>query len=301
MKNSIKYGTIFTKNSEVEEEMEKTLLLVDGSNLLFQMFFGMPTRIVNKEGKPIHGTLGFVGALLKIIRMVHPTHVVVIFDGEHENNRVLIDENYKSNRPDYSKMSDDETPFSQLPDIYSALDILGVKYAETSVCEADDVIAAYTFKYSADFGIIVSSFDSDFFQLISKKVNVLRYRGDKTVICDEKYITDKFGVLPCQYADFKALVGDTSDNIRGADKIGVKTASKLLNEFGTIQSIIDNCDKIRMPSIRASIEASVDRLINNQQLIKLSDNSPIPFGVDDLLYSYNGITTGEVLSKIGLK
>ena len=63
----------------------KRLLLIDGSNLLFQMFFGMPARIVNREGKAIQGTLGFTGALLKIIRMVNPTHAAVIFDGEHEN------------------------------------------------------------------------------------------------------------------------------------------------------------------------------------------------------------------------
>ena len=64
----------------------KKLLLVDGSNLLFQMFYGMPTRIVNSQGKAIQGTLGFVGALLKIIKMSRPTHLVVLFDGEHENS-----------------------------------------------------------------------------------------------------------------------------------------------------------------------------------------------------------------------
>ncbi|MCH5255604.1 MAG: flap endonuclease, partial [Lachnospiraceae bacterium] len=65
----------------------KKLLLVDGSNLLFQMFFGMPARIVNEQGKAIQGTLGFVGALLKIIRRISPTHIAVLFDGEHENDR----------------------------------------------------------------------------------------------------------------------------------------------------------------------------------------------------------------------
>ena len=67
------------------------LLIVDGSNLLFQMFFGMPARIVNEQGKAIQGTLGFIGALLKIIRKVEPTHIAVIFDGEHENDRSIID------------------------------------------------------------------------------------------------------------------------------------------------------------------------------------------------------------------
>ena len=73
------------------------ILLVDGSNLLFQMFYGMPSRIVNRHGKAIHGTLGFVGALLKMIRMICPTHVAAFFDGEHENPRTAIDGIYKAN------------------------------------------------------------------------------------------------------------------------------------------------------------------------------------------------------------
>lgn len=72
------------------------LLIVDGSNLLFQMFFGMPARIVNEQGKAIQGTLGFVGALLKIIRKIEPTHIAVFFDGEHENARVSLKADYKA-------------------------------------------------------------------------------------------------------------------------------------------------------------------------------------------------------------
>ena len=85
------------------------LLLVDGSNLLFQMFFGMPARIVNEQGKAIQGTLGFVGALLKIIRMTSPTHIAVLFDGECENNRSTLNPEYKANRIDYNEVSEDET------------------------------------------------------------------------------------------------------------------------------------------------------------------------------------------------
>ena len=98
----------------------KKLLIVDGMNLLFQMFYGMPSRIVNREGRAIQGTLGFVGALLKIIRMVSPTHAAVLFDGECENGRKELDSDYKANRPDYGTLSQDENPFSQLNDVYRA-------------------------------------------------------------------------------------------------------------------------------------------------------------------------------------
>ena len=106
------------------------LLIVDGSNLLFQMFFGMPSRITNSEGKAIQGTLGFVGALLKIIHRTEPTHIAVLFDGEHENERSALDSEYKANRVDYSETPEEETPFSQLPDVYAALDYLGIKHTE---------------------------------------------------------------------------------------------------------------------------------------------------------------------------
>ena len=96
----------------------KRLMLVDGSNLLFQMFYGMPSRIVNRDGKPIQGTLGFVGALLKMIRMIHPTHLAVFFDGECANPRQKLDGEYKANRVDYSQMAEEDTPFYQLPDIF---------------------------------------------------------------------------------------------------------------------------------------------------------------------------------------
>lgn len=230
-----------------------TLLIIDGSNLFFQMFYGMPARIVNRQGKAIQGTLGFVGALLKIIRKVEPTHIIAIFDGEHENRRCEIDADYKKNRIDYSTVSEEENPFSQLPDVYKALNYLSINYIETTNCEADDMIASYVSSFCEDTDIVICSFDSDFFQLISERVSILRYRGKKTVICSSQYIIDSYGVYPNQYAYYKSLVGDASDNIKGAEKIGRKTASLLLGTYGTLENIISNVENIDKPSIKKSI------------------------------------------------
>ncbi|HIZ55358.1 MAG TPA: flap endonuclease [Firmicutes bacterium] len=277
------------------------LLIVDGSNLLFQMFFGMPARIVNKQGKAIQGTLGFVGALLKMIRKIEPTHIAVLFDGEHENDRSALDADYKANRVDYSELPEEETPFSQLPDILAALDYLHIKHAETVICEADDWISGYALTYGTETEMIISSFDSDFFQLITDKVSVLRYRGDHTVICTPDYIREKFCISPSQYADFKSLTGDTSDNIRGADKVGPKTAALLLNEFGTLDHILANAEKINKPSIKASIIKSTERLKINYHLIKLGNTAPLPFALHELGYHDHGMTTNEVMKGIGLR
>ena len=276
------------------------LLIVDGSNLLFQMFFGMPARIVNEQGKAIQGTLGFVGALLKIIRKIEPTHIAVFFDGEHENARVSLNADYKANRTDYSEILGENNPFSQLLDVYAALDYLCIKHAETTDCETDDWIAGYAFTYGKENEIVISSFDSDFFQLITDNISVLRYRGDKTVICTPEYINKKFGITPLQYADFKSLTGDASDNIKGADKVGPKTAALLLNEFGTLENILANANDIKKPSTKESIIRNSEKLRTNFKLIKLDNSAPLPFTMNKLVYTFTETTTKEVLKGIGL-
>lgn len=277
------------------------LLLVDGNNLLFQMFFGMPSRIINQEGKAIQGTLGFVGALLKIIRKTSASHVAVLFDGEHENDRQTLNADYKGNRVDYSEIPEEENPFSQLSDVYAALDFLGIKHTETTTCEADDWIAGYALSYGQDMEIVISSFDSDFFQLITDKVSVLRYRGEKTVFCTPSYINEKFGIEPDRYVDFKSLTGDTADNIKGADKVGPKTAAALIQEFESLDGILANAEEIKKPSIKESILRNAEKLKVNYKLIKLDNQVPLPFDLSELGYDYNGITTNEVLHGIGLK
>ena len=276
-------------------------LIVDGSNLLFQMFYGMPTRITNSQGKAIQGTLGFVGALLKMIRAVAPTHVFVAFDGECENARTDIDGEYKANRPDFSEMPEEETPFSQLPDIFRALNYLGIRCRETQMCEADDWIAGYARRYGGDADVVIASQDSDFFQLITDRVHVLRYRGDRSTLCDPAYIRAKLGIDPCRYASYKSLTGDTSDNIRGVDKIGPKTAAALMNQFGDVEDLIAHTEEIAKPSVRASVMNSTDRIRRNYALIVLSGEADLPFAAEDLAYTYTGITTTQVLAGIGLR
>lgn len=277
------------------------LLIVDGSNLLFQMFYGMPAQIIGKNGKQIQGTLGFIGALLNVIRRVEPSHVAVLFDGECQNGRCELDEAYKANRPDYSEMPEEETPFSQLPDIYAALDHLGICHRETEDCEADDWMAAFAFTYGPEKEVVIASWDSDLWQLITDNVRVLRYRREKTVICDCAYIKEKLGIEPAQYGDFKSMTGDHSDNIRGADKVGPKTAAALLGQFGTLENVLLHAQKIRKPSVRESIIRNAARLRLNQLLVKLDGKHPLPFTWEEMAWEYGGETTVQVLQAIGLR
>lgn len=290
------------------QNAEETLLLVDGHNLLFQMFYGMPARIVNQEGRAIQGTLGFVGALLKIIRRVQPSHVAVIFDGEHDNPRSELSKDYKANRPDYSQAPEEENPFSQLPDVCRALNCLGICHWETEQYETDDEIASYVHTYGAETAgggngrqIIISSFDSDFFQLITDRVSVLRYRGEKTVLCDVAYIREKLGIAPSQYADYKALTGDKADNIAGIRGVGPKTAAGLLRRYGSLAELLVHREEITRPALHSALIEGEELLRRNERLIRLDNRIPVPHRLEELVWRDQGLTTAMVLAEIGLR
>lgn len=286
---------------EFAELLMNKLLLVDGHCLLFQMFYGMPARIVGTNGRAIQGTLGFVGALRKIIVMTRPSHVAVIFDGEVHNPRTDLDVDYKANREDFSEACDDENPFSQLPDIYRALDCMGIAHAETIDCETDDIVAAYAKQYGKDTNIVICSQDSDFFQLISERVCVLRYRGAHSILCDVAYIKSKFGIRPDQYADFKSLIGDDSDNIQGISGIGPKTAAALMGQFITLDALFAHPEQIAKPKLRESVTHNLDRIRLNRRLITLDGSAALPFLMDQLAYSDCELTTTQILMHIGLR
>lgn len=286
------------------DKTEGTLLLVDGHNLLFQMFYGMPARIVGRDGKAIQGTLGFVGALFKILRRVSPSHAAVIFDGEHENPRRELAPDYKGNRPDFSQVAEEDNPFSQLPDVYRALDHMGIAHWETCRYETDDEIAAYVYAYgngSEGLRIVISSFDGDFFQLIGENVSVLRYRGEKTVLCEAAYIREKLGIEPWQYADYKALTGDKADNIAGVRGVGPKTAAALLRQFGSLEQLLARREEIRNPSLRKALTEGEENLRRSYRLIRLDARAPIARMPEELSWRDPGMTTMEVLKGIGLR
>lgn len=283
-----------------DKNLKNKLLLIDGHNLLFQMFFGMPARIKGKNGKAVQGVLGFVGAILKMIKTINPTHILVIFDGEHKNERLEINCDYKANRPNYSELDENQNPFSQLEGIYNALDYLKIKRFECPDCECDDLIASYAKNVGKTEQTVICSYDSDFFQLITDKVTVFRYKGDSSVICDKQYLAQKFEITPEQYADFKSLTGDSADNVKGADKIGPKTASKLINEYFTLENLLKNIDKINRPCIKNSLKQSAEKLKNNYKIIKLTNQAKLPFSMQELMYEKPQTNASAVLKAIGL-
>ncbi len=258
------------------------LLLVDGHNLLFQMFFGMPAKMFGKENKPIHGTIGFVGGLLKMINIINPTHLAVIFDGERGSDRVEINSDYKANRIDYSLVPDIENPFTQLVDIKAALNHMKINHYETYNIETDDVISGYALTYGNEMQIVIASSDTDFFQLVNDNVSTFVYRGKNSVINDVSNVYNRYGIYPHLFADYKSLVGDPSDNIKGVPRIGSKTAARLLNQYGNVDMIIEHIDEITPISIKESLKNNIEKLRENLLLIKLNKNVSLPFDIEEL-------------------
>ncbi|MBQ2278095.1 MAG: 5'-3' exonuclease [Clostridia bacterium] len=265
------------------------LLLIDGHNLLFRMFYGMPDNFYTADGVKYNALYGFVCAMEKVMRMVQPTHVFVSFDSPDCGDRRELDEAYKANRPDYSEMAPEECPFTQLPAIYAALGRMNIPYAEIHGCEADDVIASYAVKYAGEYDVMIMSTDRDYWQLVSEKVSILNYHGYDSTLVTPQTVRQKYGVEPAQFADWKCLVGDKSDNIVGVPGVGPKNAAALLGTFGSLEYLMEHTDGIPRPAIRRAVEEAKERLLLNRKLILLDGNAPLPLSAEELRHDFTSI------------
>lgn len=175
---------------------QKTIILIDGHNLLFRMFYGIPASIKNTKGKEIRGLIGFIGSLKKIAKEWNPYSLLVIFDSEtSKNNNLKIDTSYKANRIDYTNIPEEKNPFSQLPLIKKALDYVRIPYLEIEKDEADDYIASVVTnpKWKCYQFIIVST-DTDFIQLVNKNTHLYVPRGKKSILYNDKEVIKKYNI-----------------------------------------------------------------------------------------------------------
>ncbi len=257
------------------------LLLIDGHNLLFKAFYGVPEKLLS-NGRPVQGIIGFASIMVKIIREVKPTHVLVVFDPEEIPSRVEQYAQYKQNRQDFSNKPDRENPFSQLMDIKRALDNLGIRYVEQPGYEADDMIASFTSRSNCK--TIIASSDADFLQLVSKRVSMFRYHGKKSVWFDETTVLKRYGVHPSRFLEYKALIGDKADNIDGVKGIGPKTALRVLDDA------------------RKLTKEEREVFERNYGLIKLNTEVDLPYSMHELSCNdkFEEFKVGQLLRGIGI-
>jgi len=243
-------------------EDKKRLIIIDSNALLHRSFHALPP-LTNKLGEQTGAIYGFLLILFKAIKDLNANYIVACFDLPQPTFRHKKFEQYKAQRP--------KTPDGIVSQIPTAKDILGsfkIPVFAKEGYEADDLIATIATKAEKDSEVYILSGDLDNLQLVNERIKVYTLgRGIKdTVIYDTEKVISRFGVTPKQIIDFKSLSGDPADNISGVPGIGKKTASELIQKFGSVENLYGEI-KQGMANIRPRIR---DLLITHKKMAFLS-------------------------------
>lgn len=267
-----------SKKQEIASSDEDELFLVDGSGFIFRAYFAMAysrqKTMTNPQGVPVNAVYGFVNMLLKLLNDYHAPYMAVIFDAARKNFRNDIYEDYKANR---DAPPEDLVPqFSLVRDATEAFDIPAL---QLEGYEADDLIATYT-RLAREQGkkVVIVSSDKDLMQLVGEGVRLLDPMKGKYM--KEKDVLEKFGVTPDKVVDVQSLAGDSVDNIPGVPGIGVKTAAQLINEYGSLEELLDRASEIKQNKRRESLIEFREQAEISKQLVSLDCNVPVPVGLE---------------------
>ncbi|MEC7885893.1 MAG: DNA polymerase I [Pseudomonadota bacterium] len=257
------------------KEKLRNLILIDGSAYLYRAFYALPP-LQNNQGQETGAIHGFIKAINKIIQDYKPTNIAVVFDPKGKNFRHDIYPEYKANR---SKMPKELS--SQIPILYTALDLIGLRPIIKDGVEADDIIGTFARKFSKE-GIKIEIFsgDKDFAQLVNKNINIINPVNFERL--DEKGIEKKYEISPRYFIDYLSLMGDKSDNIPGVPGIGSKTAIKIINEYKTIDNIIKESKMIKGKA-GSSIQNNIEKLLLSKSLATIKCDVDLPYVIGDLV------------------
>ena len=256
------------------------LHLIDGSAFIFRAYHALPPLTRKSDGLPVGAVSGFCNMLQRYVEgqtgSDAPTHVAVIFDkGSHTFRNDLYDQ-YKANR---EAMPEDLRP--QIPLTRRATEAFNIACKELEGYEADDIIATLSCQAREAGGrVTIISSDKDLMQLVGGGVEM--YDAMKNRRIDSDGVREKFGVGPEGVVDVQALAGDSVDNVPGAPGIGVKTASLLINEYGTLEELLDRAEEIKQPKRRQTLIDHRAQIELSKQLVQLDCNTPLDFTLDDL-------------------
>lgn len=256
------------------------LHLIDGSAFIFRAYHALPPLTRKSDGLPIGAVAGFCNMLQRYVDGNSgpdaPTHVAVIFDkGSHTFRNDMYDL-YKANR---EAMPEDLRP--QMPLTREATIAFNIACEEMEGFEADDIIATLAVQARALEGrcTIISS-DKDLMQLVGGGVEMLDAMKNRVIDVDG--VNEKFGVGPERVVDVQALAGDSVDNVPGAPGIGIKTAALLINEYGTLEELLDRAEEIKQPKRRQALIENRAQIELSKRLVQLDENTPLTFSIDDL-------------------
>lgn len=256
------------------------LMLIDGNSLLYRAFYALPL-LHNSEGIYTNGVYGFLTMFNRITTEEKPSHILVAFDKDRKTFRSDLYAEYKANRS--SPPDELRGQFQLLRDVLLALN---VDYIEYAGYEADDIIGTFSKKAELDnYETIILTGDKDALQLVSDNVSVLMTRKGITDI--ELYnpdkVLEKWEVTPEQMIEVKALMGDNSDNIPGVPGVGVKTAIKLIKEYGNLENVYDNLDEIKGQKLKERLTEHKEQAFLSRKLATIERDISIDNKLDDFI------------------
>lgn len=268
----MKKGVDFVKEN-------KTLMIIDGNSLIHRAFYALPL-LTTKDGIYTNGVYGFLTMLYKIKENYNIDYIGVAFDKKGPTFRHEAFELYKGTR-----QSTPNELALQFPIIKEILSIMNIAQLELDGYEADDIAGTLS-KFGEENGleIILVTGDRDYLQLASDKTKVLITKKGITdlVEYDENKFIEEYGITPQQFIDLKGLMGDKSDNIPGVPGIGEKTGVKLLKEFGTIENLYDNIDKVGSKKIKETLMENKQSAFLSKKLAEIIRNAPLDISLKEL-------------------
>jgi DNA polymerase I len=256
------------------------LHLIDGSAFIFRAYHALPPLTRKSDGLPIGAVSGFCNMLQRYVENNSgadaATHVAVIFDkGSHTFRNDMYDL-YKANR---EAMPEDLRP--QIPLTRTATEAFNIACKELEGFEADDIIATLSCQARAAGGrVTIVSSDKDLMQLVGDGVEMLDPMKNRRI--DRDGVFEKFGVAPEQVVDVQALAGDSVDNVPGAPGIGIKTAALLINEYGSLEALLDRAAEIKQPKRREVLTQHRAQIELSKRLVQLDCEMSLDFTLDDL-------------------
>ncbi|MBL8139100.1 MAG: DNA polymerase I [Acidobacteria bacterium] len=256
----------------------RSLFLIDGSNQMYRAYHAI-RGLTGPDGRSTNAVYGFVTMLRKLLADHKPTHIAASFDLPTDTFRDKIVADYKANRaPMPSDLAE------QIPWVHEACEAMGVPILTSEGFEADDVIGTLAKKAAAaGFQVAIVTGDKDFFQLVDGPIRVYNPK-DEGAWFDAEGVKSKFGVAPSQVVDVLALMGDTSDNVKGVPGIGEKGARDLITTYGSLDALLASAGEVKAKKQREALLAHGDDARQARQLVTIHTDVPVPFEPEALTF-----------------
>lgn len=250
---------------------ENTVILIDGSNFIYRAYFAIPGYLATTKGLPTKAIFGTTQMILKILKEWNPEYIVWFMDEKEPTFRHKLYESYKATRP---KMPDElKVQITYIKKIISAL---GIPIISSPGYEGDDLIASFVKNIVKNLNLsaIIIAGDKDLYSLIDKNVSI--YDPVRETFLDLNKFMEEFQFPPDIFPEFRALIGDISDNIPGIPGIGEKTAKELLKKFHNLDTLYQNLQKLSSLSLREKLLKYKNQVLNNLSLLALNFSAPLP-------------------------